>query len=215
MTHCQRGRPSTAATIVYAMSAVLLTAGAAFAQSDEKPKIITERQGNITSVYAEGSLAPTQQLPCIELKDVTPEQTPPDFFTAVSSCFAQADYDRAARIFFVASVYSRFDAQRINDKSAGGGGQVMIIRTFEKFTPEQKQAFSLAMERLTKTPENFQAWCSNIKRLGPPRYFPRYLILHGMAAFSHPAPLANAMVPDFDLEANWARVLETNVRCPK
>lgn len=214
MTHCTKGLPSAAANIVYALAAVLV-AGTAFAQSDEKPKIITERNGNITNIRAEGSLAPTQQLACIDLKDVTAEQTPPDFFTAVSSCIAQADYDRAARIFLVASVYSRFDAQRINDKSASGGGQVMIIRTFEKFTPEQRQAFGVAVDRLTKTPENFQAWCSNIKRLGPPKYFPRYLILHGMAAFTNPTPLANAMAPDFDLEANWARVLETNVRCLK
>lgn len=215
MTHCQRGLSSAAANIVYALAAVLATAGSAFAQSDEKPRIITERNGNITNIHAEGSLAPTQQLSCIDLKDVKAEQTPADFFTAVSSCMAQADYDRAARIFLVASVYSRFDAQRINDKSAAGGGQVMIMRTFEKFTPEQRQAFGVAADRLTKTPEDFQAWCSNIKRLGPPRYFPRYLILHGMAAFTHPTPLANAMVPDFDLEANWARVLETNMRCPK
>lgn len=215
MTHCKRGLSSAAANIVYALAAVFVTAGTAFAQSDEKPKIITERNGNITNIRAEGSLAPTQQLACIDLKDVTAEQTPPDFFTAVSSCIAQADYDRAARIFLVASVYSRFDAQRINDKSAAGGGQVMIIRTFEKFTPEQRQTFGMAVDRLTKTPENFQAWCSNIKRLGPPKYFPRYLILHGMAAFTNPTPLANAMAPDFDLEANWARVLETNVRCPK
>lgn len=214
MTCCKRGLSSAVANIVYA-AAVMAAAGAAFAQSDEKPNIITERNGNITNMRVEGSLAPTQQLPCIELKDVTPEQTPPDFFTAVSSCFAQADYDRAARIFLLANVYSRFDAQRITDRSAAGGGQVMIMRTFDKFTPEQKQAFSMAADRLTKTPENFQAWCSSIKRLGPPRYFPKYLILHGMAAFTQPAPLANAMVPDFDLETNWARVLETNVRCPK
>lgn len=215
MTHRKRGLSSTAARIVSAVAAVLVTAGVAFAQSDEKPKIITERNGNMTNIRAEGSLAPTQQLQCIDLKDVTPEQTPPDFFTAVSSCFAQADYDRAARIFMLASVYSRFDAQRITDRSAAGGGQVMIMRTFGQFTPEQRQAFSMAVERLTKTPENFQAWCSNIKRLGPPRYFPKYLILHGMAAFTNPTPLANAMVPDFDLETNWARVLEVNVHCPK
>lgn len=214
MTHCQRRRPSTAATIVHALSAVLLTAGAAFAQSNEKPRIITEQSGNFTHHRAEGSLAPTQQLACIELKDVTAEQTPPDFLTAVSSCMAQADYERAARIFLLASVYSRFDAQRINDKSAGGGGQVMIMQTFGKFTAEQRQAFSQAADRLTNVPENMGAWCASARRLGPPRYFPRYLILHGIAAFTHPTPLANAMVPDFDLDATWARVLQNNLSCP-
>lgn len=215
MTCCNKRPSSIAAHMARAIAAVLVTASAAFAQSDEKPRIITERNGNITNMRVEGSLAPTQQLPCIDLKDVTAEQTPPDFFTAVSSCFAQADYDRAASLFMLASTYSRFDAQRINDRSAAGGGQVMIMRTFDKFTPEQRQAFGMAADRLTKTPENFQAWCASIKRLGPPRYFPRYLILHGMAAFTQPTPLANAMVADFDLEANWARVLETNVRCPR
>jgi hypothetical protein len=214
MTQNKTGPLPAAARVALTAAAVLLAAGAAFAQSDEKPVIITERNGNITNHRIEGSLAPLQQLGCIELKDVTPAQTPPDFFTAVSSCMGQADYDRAARIFFLASVYSRFDAQRINDKSASGGGQMMIMNTFGKFTPEQRQAFGQAADRLTKTPENFQVWCASVKRIGPPRYFPRYLILHGLAAFTQPTPLANAMVPDFDLETNWARVLETHVRCP-
>lgn len=115
----------------------------------------------------------------------------------------------------MASAYSRFDAQRIADRFASGGGQVMIMRTFANFSLEQRQAFSAAAGRLTKSPDNFQQWCADIKGLGPPKYFPKYLILHGMAAFTQPTPLANAMVPDFAVGENWARMLETNARCPK
>jgi hypothetical protein len=184
------------------------------AQDAGKPKIIQEQAGNITNVRVEGSLAATRQLDCIELPAVSGDLTPPDLHTAVLSCIGQGDYNRAARVFFVASVYSRFDAQRIVDRSAAAGGQVLILRTFAGVSPEQKQLFSKAIDTLTKDPKNFQAWCQDIKRLGPPRYFPKYLILHGLNAFTAERPLENALLPGFDLEANWARVLETNVHCP-
>jgi hypothetical protein len=185
------------------------------AQDPGKPKIIQEQAGNITNVRVEGSLAATRQLDCIDLPAVSGDLTPPDLYTAVLQCIALGDYNRAARVFFVASVYSRFDAQRIVDRSASAGGQVLILRTFAGVTAEQKQLFSKAIDTLTKDPQNFQGWCQDIKRLGPPRYFPKYLILHGLNAFTSERPLENALLPGFDVEANWARVLETNVHCPK
>jgi len=195
--------------------ALALAPSLVLAQDARAPKVIQEQAGNITNVRIEGSLAATRQLDCIDLSAVAGDQTPPDLYTAVLKCITQGDYQRAARLFFVASVYSRFDAQRIVDRSAGAGGQVLILRTFASVSPEQKQLFSKAIDTLTKDPQNFQAWCLDIKRLGPPKYFPRYLILHGLNAFTADRPLENALLPDFDLEANWARVLETNVRCPK
>ena len=196
------------------LGAVLLVAiGAAHAQTAERPTIIQQQNGNITNVKVEGSLAATQQLDCVDMSAITSSQTPPNIYTGVTKCIQQGNYEKAARLFYIASVYARLDAQRIVDRTARAGGQVLIINTFANFSPDQKTAFGAASNALLQ-PEQWQAWCSEFRKIGPPTYFPKYLVLHGLNAFSSPKPLENALIADFDMAGTWVKVLNQNVHCP-
>jgi hypothetical protein len=112
-------------------------------------------------------------------------------------------------------IYARFDAERVADRSARSGGQVLMMRTSENYSTEQKAEFSKALQALINTPTELRAACTELTRIGSPTYFPKYLILHGINAFSSPTPLENALNPAFDGEATWLRLMDTYARCPK
>lgn len=191
--------------------ALALPAGA---QQAEGPKIVEETEGNITRAHVEGSLAPTQAIDCVLLSEARNTLTPPDLHTGLSKCIGKGEFVRAARLFVLAGVYARFDAERVADRTARAGGQVLILRTFAAFTQEQKQAFSREFDRITKDPLELQSTCAVIRNIGPPNYFPKYLVLHGVEAFSSPSPLKNALVPDFEPSSTWARLQSTYLHCP-
>lgn len=192
-----------------------IATGTVFAQTPDRPPIIKEKRGSVTNAHVEGSLAPTHDLPCISLSEAKQTYTPPDLHTAIAKCIAGAQFTRAAPLFALSGIYFRFDAERIADKTVRGGEQVMIMRTFSNFSEEQKEAFAKALNQLTESTSDLQATCAELVRIGPPAYFPRYLILHGMNAFISPSPLDNALIPNFDAESTWARLQEAYAHCPK
>jgi hypothetical protein len=187
----------------------------AFAQAPERPPIIQEQSGSVTSARAEGSLAPTQALPCFTLSEAKQTYTPPDLHTALAECVSSAEFAKAAQLFILAGINSRFDVQRVADKTAAGGLRILIMRTFSNFSEEQKEEFRKAINQLMKTPSGLQAICSELARIGPPTYFPKYLVLHGLNAFTSSNPLDNALDPSFDAASTWARLQDTYAHCPK
>ncbi len=199
---------------LFCVTVVMCGGASAPAQQVDRPPIVVEREGNITRGRVEGSLAPSRELGCISLHETQSTYTPPDLHTGIAKCFQTGAFGMAARLFILASGYARFDAERIKDRSAAAGGQVLILRSFAAFTGEQKEAFSHAARRLTGEPSELAALCSDIQKVGPPTYFPRYLILHGLNAFASSAPLEDALDPTFDSQATWSKLL-AGLRCPR
>lgn len=199
----------------YIVTILALPLSCALAQTPERPPVIQEQRGNITNIRVEGSLAPTQDLPCISTTDANPSHTPPDLHTGVAKCILEGDFARAARLFMLAGIYSRFDAERVADRTARGGSQVLIMRTFAGFSKEQKEEFTKAFNQLVNSRPELQAICTELVRIGPPSYFPKYLVLHGMNAFTSPSPLENALIPGFDSAATWVRLQDAYAHCPR
>lgn len=175
--------------------------------------MIEERSGNVTNYRIEGSLQATRQVDCIDLAQASRDDPPPNLYTGIVKCITSDRPDQAAALFVLASVTARFDALRVVDPTVAGGTQILIMRAFEPLTEAQRDAFGAAMDRLRADPARWSSVCAELRRLGPPRYFPRYLVLHGMRAFTAPNPLEGAMKPDFDLDAKWSEVLVQNVKC--
>ena len=162
-----------------------------------------------------GSLAATRDLACIDLAQALSVFTPPDLHTAVAKCVAESRFTSAAQLFLLAGSYSSFDAERVADRSARGGGQVLIARTVAAFSVSQKEKLTTATVTLLSDAGALRNLCSGVQRLGPPDYFPKYLVLHGLSAATSKAPLDNALAPGFDADTAWVRVQQTYLRCPK
>jgi hypothetical protein len=189
-------------------------ATAASAAAAERPPLLAQQDGTVTRARLQGSLAPTRDLPCLRGDQIEALFTPPDLYTGFLKCLDERRAEDAALMFSVAGIYSRFDARRIDDPSVRGGPQVLIINTSAGFTPRQREFF-VKVQRRVATSEATQAFCEVLARIGPPIYAPRYLVLHGLKAFTAANPMDNALVPGFDANGNWASLLESYGHCGK
>lgn len=198
--------------------AAVMLAGALLpmlAQSQEQSPISVQKVGNVTNMSAEGNLAPTRQLNCIDLSEAKNTYTPPDLHTGIKQCLADDNYDRAVQLFALAGIYAKFDAQRVVDVSAKDGGQALIMQTFASATPEQKQGFRQAMSTISSDPEKHRSLCAAIGRVGPPDYFPRYMVMHGMNVFLKGPTDDRALVANFDAKATWADLQDQYLHCAR
>lgn len=194
---------------------LLLLSTMVLAQTPEPPKILTQQSGNIKKHWAEGSLASTQTVGCIPLAQAQNTFTPPDLYKGVEACVAQDNYDLAVRLFVLAGMYSWFDADRITDKSAAQARTILITNTFDTMLQGKKVKFSKALDRLTKNPdpELVEKLCDEVEKLGAPNYYPSYMILHGIKAFTG-NPHEEALIKDFDASSTWKNLQSEYLHCP-
>lgn len=183
------------------------------AQPDGPPRIVTEHDGRVMTFRAEGSLEPTQMPGCIPLSRANSTFTPPDLYLAVKECIARDNYDDAAGLFALASVYGRFDAERVADPSAGQAKSVLVMNTFAAVAREKRTRLNEALARATKSPERLRKLCSDVQHIGMPSYYPKYMILHGIDAFSANSG-AEALRKDFDAKGFWKQLQTTYLHCP-
>lgn len=182
-------------------------------QSLEPPKITADKSGRVTNYRAEGSLESVQAVGCIALSDAKNTFTPPDLYKGVGECIAQANYDRAVGLFALAGIYARFDAERITDKSAGQAKTVLIMNTFSSLAQDKKTKFDESMGRVMKNTESLNKLCGDVQRIGMPNYYPRYMILHGIKAFTG-NPHDGALVKEFDSSKIWKGLQSAYLKCP-
>ncbi|OAN55233.1 hypothetical protein A6A04_11265 [Paramagnetospirillum marisnigri] len=179
----------------------------------DPPRIITERNGAITNHRVEGSLAPSREIGCIAVAEADNAMTPPDLYIGVRKCLDQDRFERAVELFALAGLYGNFDAMRVTDRSAGQAKTVLIMGTFSTVGPERKDRFRQALERMNANPDSLTALCRSVDRVGHPGYYPAYMILHGMKAFTG-NPHDGALAPDFDAAATWTSLRSNYLHCP-
>ena len=185
----------------------------AVAQTLDPPKIITETNGRLTNIRAEGSLASTQTVGCIPVTDAKNTFTPADLYKGVVDCISQDKYDLGAGLFALAGIYGRFDAERVSDKTAGQAKTVLIMNTFANESQEKKLRLNDVFTHLTKTPELLGKLCVDIQKVGMPNYYPSYMILHGIKAFTG-NPHEGALLKDFDAPNVWTNLQTAYLHCP-
>jgi len=183
------------------------------AQQAAPPKLIEEKSGAVTNVSVEGQLAPTRKLDCIAPADVTSDETPPDIHTAVRSCIAGGDFDRAAELFAMAGAFGAFDGQRVADASSRDAPQVLAYMLSGGLSPEQRTDLAKSIARLGTAPALRREVCAAAAKVGAPTYVPTYMIRHGLNAITNPASTSDPLVPDFDAKATWTRVRTGYLSC--
>lgn len=192
---------------------LLIFLAASLSQAQDSPTIIKEQNGNFINYRSEGSLESTQTIGCIPLSEVKNTFTPADLYKGVGECIARENYDFAARLFTIAGVYANFDAERITDKTAGQAKTVLIMNTFSTVSQDKKAKFKEAMERMAKNPDSLGDLCTKVQKIGMPNYYPSYMILHGMKAFTS-NPHGGALVNNFDAQEAWKNLQTKYLLCP-
>jgi len=191
--------------LVMLMSACLFGLAGCGAKSDT--------QSGIYNFEAPGNLESKNDLGCISADQAKNKYTPTDLYRASSQCVTIGRYKDGVFLFMLAGTYGRFDILRVEDKTAHQAITVAIMETFWRLDQDKRAAFQESVKATFGHPENLAAMCREIVRIGPPDYYPRYMIQHGMRAFN--GNTGNGLVKDFDAKAAWQQSLESYAHCPK
>lgn len=179
----------------------------------ETPKIIVEKNGVATNVTAEGNLASSQTVACIPLSEAKNTFTPADIHKGLGECVTQGKYDFAVSLLMLADMYGLFDAARVTDKTAGQAILALRMNTFANVPQDKKAKLSELINHLASDTERRGKLCGEINKIGPPDYYPSYMILHGVKAFTG-NPHEGALVKDFDAIGTWKKLQATSLKCP-
>lgn len=189
--------------------ACLFLLGAAFGSAGEQgasPKV--------RNYEAAGNLESNNTLSCVGPDKLRNIYTPADLYPAVSQCARQANTRHGAVIFALAGAYGRFDTLRVSDKSAHQALAVLKMQTFNRLPPEVHKTFKENVSNILSDPKELAAVCAEVMRLGPPNYFPRYMVQHGISVFAKPVAGDTGLVKDFDAAAAWKSALSGYLHCP-
>jgi hypothetical protein len=176
------------------------------------PSVSITQDGKVTQMTVAGQLAAKRPVGCVPLAQVDTTRTPPDLYLGVTACIQQDAYRTAAGLFALAGVESQFDAQRVLDKSAGQAGQVLIMNTFNGLSDEKREKFGKAVTEFAADTTALAQACTGIRKMGYPSYYPEYMVLHGIHAFTA-KPGDPTLVATFDAAATWNSLLTTYLNC--
>ena len=194
-----RRRRRHESSIVIILVASALLAGSAKAQ--------------VTNYEAPGNLKSNAPLGCVELSSVTNEKTPADIYPGVAACVKSGEYQKAALLFAVAGTFAYFDQLRVSDSTARQAAMAIEMNDFADFSMEQKQSLMKALHAaLDSDSPSFKSVCTAVAKLGPPRYFPAYMVQHGMSAFLGGS--GSGVQTGFDAADGWRTSLSRFLHCP-
>lgn len=166
----------------------------------------------IKSTESEGNLESPKPCGCIDLSEVTNEHNPADILNGMGKCIELKEFDKAARLFVISGVYGKYDTYRVKDKTAHQALKVLQQNALLNVAEEDKDSL---VSSLTKTFEEGSAelnnLCDDIRQVGLPKYYPKYMIQHGIQSFKELE--GNGLVEEFDSEESWELALKSYLHC--
>lgn len=120
--------------------------------------------------------------PCVAFDKITSQFTPPDLDRMVTQCIQNDDYPSAVALFALAGMDTHFDQLRVADNTVGDTGAVLMMNTFKDIPEAAKSKFSSAIKSVSAATFARDYLCGWAQQIGPPTYYPTYIIMHGMNA---------------------------------
>lgn len=152
-----------------------------------------------------------EDIECPLLSDVRNTTTPADLLPAIQRCVRGNQYDRAARLAALAAIYIRFDQQRLSDPSLDDYFSVWVLTLSAPMSEDQRKQFVTTQKAIRNDPQAWRAFCAASHQIGPPTYYPKYMIDHGMGAFQRTS--YQVFKSDFNAKQAWHELETTYVHC--
>ena len=164
------------------------------------------------SLEAEGNLESPNPCDCVEISGVTNEHNPADILNGMGKCIKQKDFGKAARLFAIAGVYGKYDSYRVKDKSAHQALIFLQQNILMDISEEDKnEMISELKKTLKEGSSELSNVCQEIQKVGIPKYYPKYMIQHGIQAFIETD--GNGLVEDFNSAESWGLALNSYLHC--
>lgn len=166
----------------------------------------------IISIEAEGNLESSNPCDCVEISEITNEHNPADILIGMEKCIKQKDFGKAARLYAIAGVYGRYDSYRVKDKSAHQALSALRQNIIMHISEEDKNEMLFALKKiLQEGSSELSNVCQEIQKVGIPKYYPKYMIQHGIQAFIETE--GNGLVEGFNSEESWGLALSSYLHC--
>ena len=168
-----------------------------------------------TAAAAEG----TQLFPkraCVKLGSIDNSHTPIELYSSVNDCMQNNRDADAVGLFILAGMDSSFDSVRVADKTAGQARAILIMALFGGMVADVHARFETATKALMEDASRHAVLCAQVKKIGPPQYFPAYMVSHGLgvmqSALANQAP-PTPLGPKFDAAATWRDLIANYLNC--
>jgi len=160
--------------------------------------------GNVTNIEHPDNFQVTNILKCIDLDLVQNTYTPADLFSASVDCANNNNAEKAARLFLFARIYGSYDMNRVEDNTAHQSIMVLVQQSFSAMGSNADAVELEINDNLIGKPDNFKNFCSSVKNVGKPNYYPTYMISHGMSAMTG---TSDGLIKGFDGDKTWLKTL--------
>lgn len=168
-------------------------------------------QAQVVNLDAEGNLESPNPIGCLNLKQVSNSNNPADIYIGMSECIKNGNYVNAAKLFAIAGAYATFDMKRVKDKSAHQAMIVLQMNILGEIKDDVKELLLNEIKKIQNDEELLSQLCSEIREIGIPTYYPKYMIQHGMGAFSDNQ--GDGLVENFNAIEAWEEALESYLKC--
>ncbi len=172
----------------------------------------TQGAAQVTNYEADGNLESTYDVGCVALSELSNAYSPADLAGGVIRCFKDGQDDRAFEMIVTMQLRTAFDTLRVEDTTAHQAGQVMMLEiqyaAGEAFGPRMQDA---AAQFGDSGSPRHSALCAQMAEFGPPSHSPRYMVQHGMTAFT--GREGDGLLDDFDPVESWEMLLEEYLQC--
>jgi len=166
-------------------------------------------QAEVVNYETEGNLKSYHDIGCTGLDGLTNQYTPADILLGMRQCLIDGEYEKAAGMRLVASVYGKFDKLRVEEKTAHQALQMLEYNYFSQLDPKILEAYSEYGKNVTNLGS---INCPTLYRIGKPDYHPIYMIAHGLTMF-YDEPSADGLVAGFDGDKTWQDLLDNYAKC--
>ncbi|RVT89446.1 hypothetical protein [Sphingomonas crocodyli] len=189
-------------TILLLLSAFMLTGVAPAAEPG---------QLEVRNYTTPGNLESPHDIGCIPLSAASPKYNPVDLYRGAKLCLNSGRYQEAFALIGLANAYGRFDMLRVADRTAHQAVTMARMEVFRDTPDAVKSELSAVVAKNSDNAEKRADLCRELRRLGHPTYYPRYMVQHGMAAFMQRG--GEELVGAFDKNKAWSDVLNTYAKC--
>lgn len=166
-----------------------------------------------TGTSAEEHVTPME---CVVFDKITSQFAPPDLYKMVAQRIQNSDYPSALALFVLAGMDTRFDISRVADRTVGDTGTVLMMNAFADMPEAAKNKFNNAIKSVSADNVVRDYVCGWAQQIGPPTYYPRYMIMHGMNAVTAgltQTPLQQQLVPLPDVSGTWKKIGTNYLHC--
>lgn len=176
---------------------------------------VCANSADITNYVTSGNLESQNNIGCVSAQEVKNNYTPVDLYKGMAICAKSERFQEAAFLFSISGVYGRFDSLRVADRTAPQGLMIARSQIFEDIPKEKLEKLQGFVSKALGSSSDVAAICKDIIRVGPPSYYPKYMVAHGMGSLHYTGEAVDGLLKNFNATSAWKKSLDSYLHCPE